>query len=160
MKASTLLFVLLFTVTALSQDTHLELLRTDLKANKVAMITEVMQFTEEEANLFWPIYREYGLELSKLGDQRLALIKDYSKNYESMTDDKAKELVEKTFKLQEQQTDLLKKYFKKVDKVLTTTRAAEFLQLENQILLLLEFQVASVLPPLEKAVTTSKLWDR
>ena len=40
---------------------------SDVRTMKVAIITEVMGFTEEEDRAFWPIYREYDLEMSKLG---------------------------------------------------------------------------------------------
>jgi hypothetical protein len=152
MKVYILLALCFISTSVFSQEAYLELLRSDLKANKVAIITAVMDFSEQEADVFWPIYREYELELSKLGDQRVALIKDYADNFTAMTDEKAKELVEESFDLKKKQNDLLKKYFKKMDKVLPTTRAARFAQLENQILMMVDLQIASELPLLEKAV--------
>ena len=47
---------------------YAELLRSDLRAQKVAVITEVMEFTEAEDTAFWPVYREYETELAQ--DQR------------------------------------------------------------------------------------------
>ena len=47
------------------------------------MLTESMELEEAESERFWPIYREYELELSKLGDRRLALMKRYAQEYES-----------------------------------------------------------------------------
>ena len=35
--------------------------------------------TEGEATKFWPIYREYRLDVSKINDKLVALIKDYSR---------------------------------------------------------------------------------
>src|SRR6516164_2175942 len=63
-----------------------ELLRSDLRAQKAAIITEVMDFTEEEDAKFWPIYREYEAELSKINDDRIALIKEYADAYDNITD--------------------------------------------------------------------------
>ncbi len=54
-----------------------ELLRSDVRFQKVAIITEIMQFTEDEDAKFWPIYREYEAALAKINDDRLALIKEY-----------------------------------------------------------------------------------
>src|SRR5437762_1469201 len=65
---------------------YTELLRSDLRAQKVAIITEVMQFTEAEDTKFWPVYREYEAELAKINDDRMALIKDYADNYAALTD--------------------------------------------------------------------------
>ena len=58
-----------------------ELLRSDVRALKVAIITEVMGFTEAEDKAFWPIYREYDREMAKLGDERVAMIAEYASNY-------------------------------------------------------------------------------
>src|SRR5258707_11396386 len=65
---------------------YVELLRSDLRAQKVAVITEVMQFTEAEDAKFWPVYREYETELAKINDDRMALIKDYALSFEALTD--------------------------------------------------------------------------
>ena len=50
---------------------YVELLRSDVRAQKVAFITELMEFTEAEDKAFWPIYREYDVELSKINDERV-----------------------------------------------------------------------------------------
>ncbi len=131
---------------------YLELLRTDIRTKKVAIITEVMQFADEEGTAFWPIYREYDLELSKLGDRRVALIKMYAENYEAMTDEASKTLADDWFKLQEDRLKLNKKYYKEVEKVLGSNTAARFTQLENQIGLLIDIQLASEMPLIGKSM--------
>ena len=93
-----------------------------------------------------PVYREYVFELTKLGDARIALIKDYAQHYKSMTDEKAKELMKEVFKLEGKRTKLKKRYFKKLDRVLASKTVAKFFQLENQINLLIDLQIASELP--------------
>jgi hypothetical protein len=151
-KMKKLLFVIIFVLANTvghAQDAYIELLRSDIKTKKVAIITEVMQFTNEQAKAFWPVYREYDLELSKMGDARIALIRDYAQNYETMTDEKAKELIQRALKLEERRTKLKKRYFKKFDKALSSTTVAKFFQLENQINLLIDLQIASELPLIE-----------
>ena len=110
-----------------------ELLRSDLKTEKKAILTAAMDFTPEQSEIFWPIYREYDLELSKLGDGLIALVKDYAANYEQMTDVKAKELTERSFKLEEQRLKLRQTYTKKFEKAMDTVTAARFAQVERQL---------------------------
>ena len=62
-----------------------ELLRQDVKTKKIALITEIMQFTEKESAAFWPVFRKYDVELQKIGDERIALIKDYAEKYYRLT---------------------------------------------------------------------------
>src|SRR6478735_7634851 len=81
--------------TVLNLTAYAELLRSDVRAQKVAIITEVMHFTEAEDAAFWPIYREYDLEMAKLGDERVALIAEYASNYSNLTDAVAEKLASK-----------------------------------------------------------------
>ncbi len=130
----------------------MELLRSDLKAEKTALLTEAMGFTQQEGAIFWPIYREYELELAKIGDARIANIKDYATNYANMTDVKAKQLVDTAFKLEEDRLKLQKSYYKKVEKALSATSAARFIQVERQIGLLIDMQIASEMPLIRKGM--------
>lgn len=66
----------------------LELLRTDVRAEKLEIMQRNFILPREEAEAFWPIYREYELELSHIWDARLKLIEEYIRNESSMTDEK------------------------------------------------------------------------
>lgn len=151
-RASWLLLVAVLAAPSFAQDDYLELLRSDLKAEKTALLTAAMAFTEQEGAIFWPIYREYELELAKIGDARIANIKDYATNYATMTDVKAKELTDNAFKLEEDRLKLQKTYYKKVEKALSATSAARFMQVERQIGLLIDLQIASELPLIKKGM--------
>ena len=128
------------------QDAYVELLRSDVKTQRVAIVTEVMQFSDSASAIFWPIYRQYELESSQIGDDMLGLIKDYAASYDSLTEEQAKALAERSFKIDEAQLKLKKKYFKKVQKELGSVTAAKFTQIENQIGLLIDLQIAQSLP--------------
>jgi Na+/phosphate symporter len=150
MKILSVFLLLVFCTITFSQEQYIELLRQDLRTEKVAIITEVMEFSEEQAKIFWPVYREYEHELSKIADKRIAIIKDYAENFENITDEKAKNLMERSFKFQEDRIKLRKKYFKKMDKILPTKIVAKFFQLENQIGLLVDLQIADHLPLIDE----------
>ncbi len=131
-------------------DAYLELVRSDLKTEKKAIIVNVMELTDAESNVFWPIYREYEAERDKLGDRTIALLKDYVNNYDKLTDQKAEELVKESFKIRKEKLKLKEKYFKKMKKALSPKRAAQWLQLENQLDTILDFQIAEQLPLIQK----------
>lgn len=152
MKRLFLYFSLFLATATFAQDVtnYIELLRSDLKTQKKAVITEAMNFTEQEAAAFWPVYREYEAELDKLGDARIVLIKDYADNYEKLTDAKAKELIERSIKFQKDRLDVKSKFFKEFCKVLPVTKAARLMQVDQQIHLLLDLQIAAELPLAEK----------
>lgn len=152
MKKILLIFALLSFTSVFPQDvdSYIELLKSDIKTEKVAIITEVMAFTEKESEAFWPIYREFEFELSKLADNRIANIKDFAANYDSLSDNKADELIKNSFSFQEDRLSLNKKYYKKFAEVLTPTVAAKYMQLEHQIQLLMDLGIAANLPLAKK----------
>jgi hypothetical protein len=127
-------------------EAYIELLKSDMRTQKVAVITEAMQFTDEESSAFWPVHRKYEFELNEIIDDRIELIKDYFQNYDNLTDEKAREIAKRVFALEKRRTKLKKKYFKRFEKALSATIAAKFIQVERQINLLVDLQIASELP--------------
>ena len=125
---------------------YAELLRSDVRTTKVAIITEVMGFTDAEDAKFWPIYREYELEMAKLGDARVALITEYAKHYASLTDATADQLASKALDLETQRQALKRKYYERIKAAIPARTAMRFLQVEQQLLLLIDLQIAASLP--------------
>ena len=127
-------------------DAYVGLLRQDVQKQKVAIISQLMDLSPEQAAAFWPIYNEYAKELSALGDLRVQGIKEYAANYNSLSDEKAAELANMRFQYEEKLLALKKKYFEKFSKALRPKLAARFFQIENQLLDVIDLQVASSLP--------------
>ena len=125
---------------------YIELLRTDVRKEKTDIMGRVMQFDTDDAAKFWPIYNEYDAELTKIADSRLANIKKYSDNYENMTDAVADELIQAAMRNDQQRHDLKVKYYGRVKDALGAIAAARFLQVENQLLMLIDLEVAASLP--------------
>jgi hypothetical protein len=125
---------------------YIDLLRADVKSEKVQILSAMMQFTPDEAATFWPIYKSYDADLTKLGDQKLALIKEYADNYDSMTDTKADELVQKSFALVSDRNALLKNCYEQVKSKMGARTAARFVQVEHQLVMIIDLQIASQLP--------------
>lgn len=126
-----------------------ELMRSDLRTQKRAIVTQAMQLTEEQSAKFWPVYGEFETELTKINDQRVTMIKDYAAAYNSMTDQAAKDLIKRGFKLQEQRTSLLKKYVNKMSKAVDVKTAARWAQVEHAVDSAIDLQIASELPLLQ-----------
>jgi hypothetical protein len=129
-----------------SYDRYIELLRSDIQTQKVALLTEALELTDEQGSAFWPIYREYDTKLAAISDRYIALIKDFADSFETMTDEKAKELAETSIKIEEDRIKLRKDYFKKFNKDVDSRTAARWLQLERTITNLILLQVQTELP--------------
>jgi hypothetical protein len=125
---------------------YVELLRSDLRSQKTALLAGVLQLSEQEDAKFWPIYREYEAELSKINDDRIALIKDYADHYDQLTDETADKLVQRALDVQARRNTLQGTYYNRLKSALSARTAARVLQVEHQILLLLDLQIAASLP--------------
>jgi hypothetical protein len=136
-----------------AQEQYMELLRQDINTQKTAILTEAMALNEADSEKFWPMVREYDLERAKIADRRLGAIKKYAANYETMTGDMAKEIMEESMKIDSDMMKLKKDYFNKISKELSPVEAARFLQVENFVDNLLRLQVQSELPLVQHGVS-------
>lgn len=125
---------------------YITLLRKDVRSQKSAVMSQMMELDPDQAAKFWPLYRDYDAELTKLNDLRVANIKDYADSYNNLTDAKADELVHNAMSYQKQRSELLAGYYEKMKDALGAVAAARFLQVESQLLLIIDLQIDSALP--------------
>lgn len=130
----------------LNLSAYAELLRSDVQAQKIAILTQVMGFTEAEDTKFWPIYREYNTEMTKLGDERVALIEEYANAYGNISDDTAQKLMTRAIDLDTRRRAALEKCANQVKTALSPKMALKFLQVEHQLQLIIDLQIAASLP--------------
>jgi hypothetical protein len=129
--------------------TYADLLRSDLRGQKAAVIAQMMQLSEEEDAKFWPIYRQYEAGLSKINDERISLIKEYAATFDALTEPNADRLARTALDLEARRQTLKVTYYDQLKSALSAITAAKCLQVENQILLLLDLQIAASLPIIE-----------
>ena len=131
-------------------DAYVDLLRKDVRQQKKEIMGSVMVLSADDAAKFWPIYSEYDKELTKLNDLRAENIKEYARTYNELTDEKADELIQKSFAYQKQRMELLAKTYDLVKEALGGITAARFVQVEHQLLLLIDLRIVSALPVAEQ----------
>lgn len=129
---------------------YIELIRSNVRQEKAQILGAVMQLNATDAAQFWPIYNQYDVELAKLNKLRSDNILDYADSYDSLTDAKADELMKKAIDYQKQRTDLMLKCYDRMRGAVGSVAAARFLQVENQLLLIIDLQIASNLPLMEE----------
>ena len=134
------------TTQELNMKEYIDLLRADVRQQKSELMGSVMQLSAADAAKFWPIYSDYDTELTKLNNQRVANIKEYARTYNQMTDEKADELIKAAMAYQKQRAELLEKTYERVKQALGAITAARFVQVEHQLLLIIDLQIASELP--------------
>jgi len=107
-----------------------------------------MSLSDGDAAAFWPIYRQYEYERSRLDDGRIEVIKEYIDKYPDLTDAEAKAMAERMFEYESRIAALKRKYFKKFNNALPALTVTKFFQLERRIDLMMDMKIESALPPL------------
>src|SRR4029450_5088449 len=63
----------------------LALTRAAVPLRRQAIVTAVMDLAPKEAEAFWPLYREYRMEMAKVGDRLSKLLVQYAGQYDTLT---------------------------------------------------------------------------
>ena len=128
---------------------YIELMRSVIKTEKKAAISEVMELSTAEADLFWPLYNEYNEKRYVVNTKLVKLIEEYAANYSKMNDELAKEYWTRNMNIDMELLKLEKSYYKKFLKVLNAQKAFRYFQAENKIENLILAQLALDIPLLE-----------
>jgi hypothetical protein len=145
--------ILLFSP-AVSQDKpadNMQILREKIKADKKLLVAANMELTESEAEAFWPVYEKYQDELFLLRTRTLKLIKDYGDAYGTMSNDKAKALLDELMKIDSLGLKLRQTYLPKFRQVLPEVKVVRYYQLENKINAALMYELAANIPLMKAA---------
>jgi hypothetical protein len=125
---------------------NMQLVWEKIRADKKLFVSENMGLTESEAKAFWPVYDSYQKDWMKLNDRAIAVIKDYADNYNSMTNDKAKKLIDEYVGIQADQQKMKESYLPRFRKVLPDIKVARYYQLENKISAVVNYELARNIP--------------
>ena len=139
-----------WTMSALAADQatrdEFDALRSDLKADRTALIAQHMQLSPKESEAFWPVYRSYRAEMDKVIDNIVNLVLEYADDYPNVSDKKAAEMVRKYLKLEANVLKVRAKYLKKLENVLPGTKVFRFAQLDNRLDLGIRVGLAADIP--------------
>ena len=127
-------------------ETQISLMRKDLRDEKKQIIAANLPLSGDEAAKFWPIYSDYTEETIKVNDQRYALVKEYTANYNALTDAKAANFIRGWIAVDEAATKLRLKWIPKFEQSLGEKKAAMFFQIDRRLGLIQELQLSSQLP--------------
>jgi hypothetical protein len=107
-----------------------------------------MELTESEAKGFWPIYDAYQKDLQKLNQRLANLLDSYAADFrgKSITNDKARKLVDEAVAIDQAEAKLKSTYAPKLSKVLPVRKVARYLQIENKIRAVVKYDLASGVP--------------
>ncbi len=105
--------------------------RDKIEALRVNFINQKVNFTTQEAQLFWPLYDEYN---DKLENTRKSFRQQFIKNidFTTITDKEAEAYINAELSLKQREYELYKEYFDKFKKVLPIKKVALLRRAEEE----------------------------
>jgi Spy/CpxP family protein refolding chaperone len=136
---------------ALAQDkpfdgTDLQVLRTAVKTDKKALVASTIKLTDAEAAKFWPLYGAYQLKLDTLNRRQARAFEDLVSRDKPINDAQAKVLLAEFLAIDEERTKALRAYQNRLNRALPPRKVVRYLQLENKIRSVQDYDIAGALP--------------
>jgi len=114
LKIIGLLFFVLMSSTGFSQSQSAQ---DKIEAARIALINQRLDLSPEEAEKFWPLYREYSKQRESLKREYLNARKEF--RAEGMSEEESKRLLDIGLALKERELDLDKKYTQRLNTVIS-----------------------------------------
>lgn len=103
-----------------------------LKAQKIAFITEKLQLTPEEAQQFWPVFNEYEKKQQEIMESRRGINKQCRNTEVELSDKELSEMADKYVQSNLDEAKLLEEYHAKFKKILSPKKVLMLYHTENE----------------------------
>ena len=124
----------------------MDALRKDVRQMRTEAMQAAIVLQPGQAGTFWTIYEDYQEDLEEITQARTELIRDYAVMFETMSDEEAVELGHRAMELREERANLVRRYFDRIARDVSGTTAGQFYQVEQQVQLLIDLQLAMEIP--------------
>ena len=124
----------------------IEMMRSVVALERKAIISKALQLSGSESTEFWSVYDEYSAEKKRVNDRLVTIVTQYAENYENLSDELARSLVDDHMKVQNDLLKVRKKYLRKFDRVLSPRKVARFYQVENKLDAVARVRLAQQIP--------------
>ncbi len=132
---------------AFAQDpAGIEAARMALHRDRQATIAAHLTLTDDEGLGFWPVYRQYRMEMARVGDRIVKLLTEFSAKYATLSDADATRLLDEFLSIQSSELAIRKKYLKDFRKVIPPKKVGRFYQIENRLDAALRHELGGLIP--------------
>jgi hypothetical protein len=120
--------------------------RQAVRTDKKGLVEKNLQLTEAEAKKFWPLYESFQKDIDRVQKRKNRVVLDYVNSESSMTDANAKNLAKEFLAASAEEQKVAEAQMKKVSGVLPPRKAVRYMQIENKIRVLGEYDTAAQVP--------------
>jgi hypothetical protein len=140
------IFSLVFSISAYAQDDEIAQIQKEWGKGKKELVSMAMDLSATDSVKFWPLYNSYEKERQKLGRERIVVLSNYADHFETLTDAKADDIINKIFKNNMGLAKLQQQYYTSIKTKLGAMKAAKFMQIETYINTAIQSAVQEELP--------------
>ena len=126
--------------------TDIALTRAQIQTERQAIIADAMKLTEDESLAFWPAYRDYRVDMARLGDRLVKVITEFAAADAKLTDEQATRLLDEYLDIKAKEVSVKKKHVGVFRKLLPAPKVTRFFQLENKLDAVVNFELAATIP--------------
>jgi hypothetical protein len=125
---------------------EVEMTRAAIQVRRQALVTAVMDFEPKESEAFWPLYREYRLEMAKLADRFVRGLTSYLESHDSLTNEAARKMIDEYLSIERARTALKSRYVSRFSKVLPAKKMVRFFQIDHKFDAIIAAELAQTVP--------------
>ena len=120
--------------------------REAVRTDKRGLVAKNLPLTEAEAKKFWPLYDGYQKDLDRIRKRQNRVVLDFVNSQSALTDANAKRIAKEFIEAEAEEQKLRERQLKEVAAVLPAAKAVRYLQIENKVRILNQYDVAAQLP--------------
>jgi Spy/CpxP family protein refolding chaperone len=121
-------------------------LRAAAKSDKHALVASTLDLTNAEVKRFWPIYDTYQRNLDLTSRRRVVALEGLLSRDKSMTNLAARNVITELMAVDEAETRTRHTLRNRLMRALPPIKAARYLQLEDKLQAIRDYDVASTVP--------------
>ena len=125
---------------------EIELMLAQIRTNRQAIVTENLELTAAESEVFWPLYRQFQNDRALMVDRTMKMLTEFRDNFDVLSEEQAKALVDEYFKIQKEELRLNEKYLREFRKILSQKKALRYFQIENKLDAIIDYDLSQVIP--------------
>jgi hypothetical protein len=125
---------------------EIELTRAAIQVRRQALVTAAMDLQAPEADIFWPLYRDYRTAMAKVNDRFVKLVIGYMQKYDELTDADAVRLMDEYLGIERARNSVKAKYVPLFREKLPARKVARFFQVDNKLDAIINADLAAMIP--------------
>lgn len=126
--------------------TDMQALRDAVRADKRAYVASLIKLTDAEAKRFWPIYDSYQRNLDITNRERVVAVQEFMFRDKPLTNLAAKQYASRLLALDEAEIKARRTMRNRVMRALPAVKAARYMQLEQKINAVQDYDLAVAVP--------------